>query len=163
MLSARLQSLEAAHYALIAGNTEGAPQKIENPENYTDGELHDLRQPDARDVAIAYERCLDTLERLTKIETHLRRAYNRSWDRLERMQRQRHKMPLDETIKRTQTRLTTEAIRKNRPQDIPAQHPDLDESGKFKQYKKGDPLYRPKDDPEDDETDDQNDPEQAKT
>ena len=95
MLSARLQSLEAAQFALIAGNTDGTPQTIENPESYTDSELHDLRQPDTRDVAIAYERCLDTLERLTKIEVHLRRAYNRSWDRLERMQKERLKLPLE--------------------------------------------------------------------
>jgi len=151
MLSARLQSLEAAQYALIAGHTEGTPVKIEKPESYTDGELHDLRQPDARDVAAAYERSLDTLERLTKIETHLRRAYNRSWDRLERMQKERHKLPLDETIKRTQARLSIEALKKTRPQYLPAPHPDLDEKGKFKKHEKGDPLYRPNETPDKEE------------
>ena len=72
------------------------------------------------------------------------------------MKKERHKLPLDERLKRTQARLTTEALRNNRPQDIPAMHADLDENGKFKKHPKGDPLYRPKDDPDEDEIDTNN-------
>ena len=73
----------------------------------------------------------EALDRLQKAEVHLRRAYNRTWDRLERMQKERHKLPLNESLKRSQVWLTAEAQRNNRPQDTPCQHPDLDEKGTY--------------------------------
>ena len=75
-------------------------------------------------MALAIERSLDTLERLQRIETHLRRAYRHAWDRLERMQRERHKMPLDVSLKRTQIHATYEAIRNNQPERIPTRDPE---------------------------------------
>jgi hypothetical protein len=120
MLSARLARLETAEYALLAGNTEGEYPQIENPQSYTDTELLEMLQPDARATAAAFTQTLDTLERLNKIETHLRRALNRSWDRLERMQRTRRKPPssLDRTgnsPKRTHQRPTDTPPKENPP------------------------------------------------
>ena len=93
------------------------------------------------------------LRRYHRIEAHLRRAYNRTWDRLERMQRERHKMPLDEALKRTQIWLNAEARRNNRPQDIPARDPRIDGQGKLIVYPKDHPLWRPKKSEEDDDND----------
>jgi len=152
MLSARLKRLEAAEFALVMGNIEGTPPKESAPFDlaYDDADLNP-NQPDARALAAAYQTSLDTIERLHKIEVHLRRAYNRTWDRLERMQKERLKLPLDEMLKRTHHWQVAEAKRTNRPQDIPAPHPDLDEKGKFKKPEKGDALYRPKDKDDEDE------------
>jgi len=141
-----------AEYALVLGNIEGEPPK---PKTKDDGYDLDIDQPDGREIAAAYKRAHDDIDFLRKIETYLQRAYNRSWDRLERMQRERHKLPLDEMLKRSHHRLTVEALRRNRPQDIPALHPDLDEKGKFKKHEKGDALYRPKDKPSKEEIDDE--------
>ena len=87
MFTTRLQRLEAAEYALLAGNTEADPE-------------------DCREIAAAFQRAAADLEALHKIEIHLRRAYNRTWDRLEKMQKERHKLPLDESLKRSQIWLT---------------------------------------------------------
>ena len=96
-----------------------------------------------------------TLEHLQKAEVHLRRAYNRTWDRLERMQKERHKLPLDQALKQSQVWLTAEAIRTNRPELIPQRHPAIDEKGNLVTHKPGDPVYRSKDD---DSDADRNDP-----
>jgi len=155
MLSARLKRLEAAEFALLLGNIEGTPPKEPAPFDlaYDDADLNP-NQPDSRALASAYQNSLDTIERLHKIEVHLRRAYHRTWDRLERMQKERLKLPLDEMLKRTQAWQIAEAKRTNQPQNIPDLHPDLDEKGKLKKHPKGDPLHRPKKDDEEDETDD---------
>jgi hypothetical protein len=82
-LSARLQRLEAAEYALLLGNIEADPS-------------------DCRELALAFQKAATPLDQLHKAELHLRRAYNRTWDRLERMQKDRHKLPLDESLKRSE-------------------------------------------------------------
>ena len=74
MLSARLQRLEAAEYALLLGNIEADPS-------------------DCRELAVAFGRASTQLDQLHKAELHLRRAYNRTWDRLDRIQKDRHKLP----------------------------------------------------------------------
>ena len=83
MLRARLMRLEAAEYALICSGIEQDPG-------------------DAREVAAAYLNNAAALAHLQKAEVHLRRAYNRTWDRLERMQKERHKLPLDQALKQSQ-------------------------------------------------------------
>ena len=153
--SARILRVQMAGHALVLGNIEGEPP-IASPE-HTDKSIVCDQEMDGREIAAAYKRAHDDIEFLHKIETHLTRAYNRTWDRLERMQKERNKLPLDEMLKRSHVWLTAEALRKNRPQDAPALHPDLDEKGKFKKREKGDPLYRPKDDDEDDNIDPEND------
>ena len=65
--------------------------------------------------------------------------------RLERMQKERHKWSLDESPKRSQIWLTNQAIRNNRPQDIPARHPLLNEKSKCNSYPNGHPMYFPND------------------
>jgi hypothetical protein len=121
MFRARLLRLEATEYALLCADME------------TD-------TGDAREVAAAYLNNSDALEKLQKAEVHLRRA----WDRLERMQKERKKLPLNEALKQSQIWATAQAIRNNRPQDIPQRHPDIDEKGNLKKYPVGHPLYRPK-------------------
>jgi hypothetical protein len=134
MFRARLLRLESAEYALLCADIE-------------------TNTGDARELAAGYINNSEALDRLQKAEVHLRRAYNRTWDRLERTQKERHKLPLDESLKRSQVWLTAEAKRNNRPQDIPARHPDLDEKGNLKTYPAGHPLYRPKKDPSEDSND----------
>ena len=129
MFRARLLRLESAEYALLCADIE-------------------TNTGDSRELAAGYINNGEALDRLSKAETHLRRAYNRTWDRLERMQKERHKLPLDESLKRSQVWLTAEAQRNNRPQDVPSRHPDLDEKGNLKKYPAGHPLYPPKPDKE---------------
>ena len=139
MFTTRLKRLEAAEYALICSDIETNPN-------------------DAREMAAAFVNNGEALDRLHKAEVHLRRAYNRSWDRLERMQKERHKLPLNESLKRSQVWLTAEALRTNRPKDIPSRHPDIDEKGQLKKYPQGHPLYRPKNEDKDDHEDDKSQP-----
>ena len=127
MFRARLMRLEAAEYAILCADIAEDPS-------------------DAREIAASYINNGEAVEKLQKAEVHLRRAYNRTWDRLERMQKERLKMPLNEALKQSQIWATSEAIRNNRPQDIPQRHPDLDEKGNLKKYPAGHPLYRPKED-----------------
>ena len=129
MFRARLLRLEAAEYALICSEME-------------------TNTGDAREVAAAYLNNAAALEHLQKAEVHLRRAYNRTWDRLERMQKERRKMPLNEALKQTQIYATQEAIRTNRPELIPQRHPAIDEKGNLIKLHPGDPMYRPKEDKE---------------
>ena len=137
MFRARLLRLEAAEYALICSAIEQDPS-------------------DAREIAAAYLNNATALEHLQKAEVHLRRAYNRTWDRLERMQKERHKMPLDQALKQTQIYATQEAIRTNRPELIPQRHPAIDEKGNLIKLHPGDPMYRPEepDDKHDNEHED---------
>jgi hypothetical protein len=140
MFRARLLRLEAAEYALICSSIETDPT-------------------DARELAAAHINNSEALERLSKAEVHLRRAYNRTWDRLERMQKERRKMPFQEAIKQSQTYGTYEAKRttclkcaeRDHPnvdpsqawkRNVPPPHPDLDENGNLKKYSQGHPLYR---------------------
>ena len=120
MFTTRLQRLEAAEYALLAGNTESDPT-------------------DAREIAAAFERAAPAMDQLHKIEIHLRRAYNRTWDRLEKIQKERHKLTLDESLKRSQIWLTYYAEKGNQAR------PDFNETIK---YAKDAPPYGPKDDVE---------------
>jgi hypothetical protein len=92
MFTTRLRRLEAAEYALICAGIETNPH-------------------DAREVATSFVNNAEAVERLHKAEIHLRRAYNRTWDRLERIQKERLKMPLDEALKQSQIWATSEAIR----------------------------------------------------
>ena len=131
MFRARLLRLEAAEYALICSEME-------------------TNTGDAREVAAAYLNNAAALEHLQKAEVHLRRAYNRTWDRLERMQKERRKMPLDQALKQTQIYATQEAIRTNRPELIPQRHPAIDEKGNLIKLHPGDPMYRPKEHDTDD-------------
>jgi hypothetical protein len=71
------------------------------------------------------------------------------------MQKERHKLSLDEMLKRTQVWLTAEAIRNNRPHLIPRRDPRIDEKGKLIKHEKGDPLYHPKEKHIEDEIDDE--------
>jgi hypothetical protein len=138
MFSARLQRLESAEYALISANIESNPIDpiMGDPVPTLDG--HQIAANFAQNAA--------ALDQLHKIEVHLRRAYNRTWDRLAAIQKERHKLPLDESLKRSQIWLTAEAIRNNRPQDIPRRHPGIDEKGKLIKHEPGHPLYRPNED-----------------
>ena len=95
----------------------------------------------------------------SKAEVYLRRAYNRTFDRLERMQKARLKMPLDVAMKQTQLHATYEAIRTTCPKcnadnpdawksKVPPRHPAIDEKCKLIKYPKDHPMYRPKNDDE---------------
>jgi hypothetical protein len=64
MFRARLLRLEAAEYALLCADIE-------------------TNTGDAREIAAAYLNNGEALDRLQKAEVHIRRAYNRTWDRLE--------------------------------------------------------------------------------
>jgi hypothetical protein len=151
MLSARLKRLEAMEYALAMANIEGPPAMIDESPN--DDDVPPTPQIDARDLTASYLTSLDQIERLSKIETHLRRAYNRTWDRLMRIQKARKQMPLDEALKQTQRWATYEALRTNQPNRVPARDPRIDEKGKLIVYPKDHPLWRPKKGEEYDERD----------
>jgi hypothetical protein len=137
MFRARLLRLEAAEYATLCADIETDPT-------------------DAREIATAYLNNGEALDQLHKIELHLRRAYNRTWDRLERMQKERKKMPLDQALKQTQIHATYEAIRTTCPkcnagypdawkEKLSPRHPAIDEKGKLIKYPNDHPMYRPKD------------------
>jgi len=125
MFSARLKRLEAAEYALLMSNIETNPD-------------------DAREYAAAYVNNATALAQLQKAELHLRRAYNRTWDRLERMQKERNKLPLDEARKRSQHWLTycREKANIDQPERTSV------EKGKLIKHEPGHPMYRPNGDNE---------------
>jgi hypothetical protein len=125
MLTARIQRLEAAEYAFLAGNIDEDPA-------------------DARALAEAFHRCGDDLDRLHRSEVFLRRAFNRTMDRLERMQKERHKMPLDQALKRSQIWLTYEATRTNNPGLMPARSSLIDEKGNLYRMNDSDRPPKPK-------------------
>jgi homoserine kinase len=66
MFRARLMRLESAEYALLFADME-------------------TNTGDGREIAAAYLNKAAALDKLQKAEVHLRRAYNRTWDRLERI------------------------------------------------------------------------------
>ena len=118
MFTTRLQRLEAAEYALLAGNIEGDPPELTGESVVSD------QQIDAREIAAAFQKCAADLEALHKIEVHLRRAYNRTWDRLEKIQKERHKLSLDESLKRSQIWLTYYAEKENLTNKVERTGPD---------------------------------------
>ena len=137
MFRARLLRLESAEYALLCADIE-------------------TNTGDAREIAAAMLNNADALERLHKAEVHLRRAYNRTWDRLERMQKERLKLPLNEALKQSQRWATYQAQRTSCPKctaadpnewkkHVPPLHPDLDEKGNLKKYPPATRCNRPKD------------------
>jgi hypothetical protein len=150
MFRARLLRLESAEYALLCTDIE-------------------TNTGDARELAAGYINNGEALDGLQKAEVHLRRAYNRTWDRLERMQKERLKMPFNEALKQSQRWATYEAQRTSCPKctaadkaadptaheqwksKVPPPHPDLDENGNMKKYPAGHPLYRPKNNREDED------------
>jgi hypothetical protein len=156
----RLQRLEAAEYAIICSEIE-APAPLPKPTNpKSPNELEDLlpHEPaiDSRDIAAAFINAHAHLDHLHKIEVHLRRAYNRTWDRLQRMQKERKNIPLDEALKQSQIWATYEATRTNHPHNIPPRHPAIDEKGKLIVYPKDHPMWRPAKKEDEDESDDKN-------
>ena len=116
MFRARLLRLEAAEYALLCSGIETGPER-------TDEFVVRDQELDAREIAAAYVNNAAALEHLHKAEIHLRRAYNRTWDRLERMQKERHKLPLDQALKQSQRWLTYEAERTNQLRSATGQPP----------------------------------------
>lgn len=125
MLRARLLRLEAIEYALMCSGIESDPN-------------------DAAEVAAAYLNSAPHLDRLAKAEAHLRRAYNKTWDRLRGMQNERKNTPLDVLLKQSQLWATYEAKRTSRENLTAQRHPDLNEKGKFPVYEPGHPMYHPK-------------------
>jgi hypothetical protein len=95
-------------FALIMGNIDGPPATTEPPlspgrqsgdrpalylyDDFNEGQPLDYAI-DSRDLAQAFTAAGDALDRVHKIETHLRRAYNRPSDRLQRLQRDRLRPP----------------------------------------------------------------------
>src|SRR5207248_1251349 len=121
----RLKRLEAMEYALAMANIEAPPKLIKDP---YDDVTPPTPQIDYRDLTSSYLQSLDQIECLSKIETHLRRAYNSStWERLATMQKERKKLPLDQMLKQTQIWGTYEALRTNQPNRVPARDPRIDE------------------------------------
>jgi len=130
MLSARLQRLEAAEYALLCSNIE-APAPSPNKETSKNSdEPKENEQIDSRELAAAFLNTQDALAHLHKIEAHLRRAYNRTWDRLKQMQKERRKLSPEEMRKRTHQWLSDEHERRtystangedDEPDDFPPQ------------------------------------------
>jgi hypothetical protein len=123
MLSARIQRIEIIEHALLAGNLENDPS-------------------DGREIAAAYLRVADEIDRLHRIEVNLRRVCNRTWDRLERMQKERLKMPLDQALKRSEIWLSYESKRTNNPGMAPAHDSRIDDKGNL--IRMNEPYERPK-------------------
>jgi hypothetical protein len=109
MLSARLQRLEAAEYAILCSQIDVPPETAQpaDPKPSSEKPCHDIyltaqqNEIDARQIAAAFLNTQDSLDRLHKIEVHLRRAYNRTWDHLRMMQKERRKLTPQENAKRT--------------------------------------------------------------
>jgi hypothetical protein len=112
MFSARLQRLEAAEHALIAANIES------NPIDPIMGDA--VPHLDGNQIAANFRQSAAALDQLHRIEVHLRRAYNRTWDRLAAMQKERHKLPLDESLKRSQVWLNYYHQKANLTQPMPS-------------------------------------------
>jgi hypothetical protein len=124
---ARLLRLEAAEYALICSNIESAPSP-------TDEFTINDQELDPRELAASIINNTAALDHLQRAEIHLRRAYNRTWDRLERMQKAREKTPLDVSLKQSHQWATYEAQRTTCPKCFANDHPGvpLEDAWKFK-------------------------------
>jgi hypothetical protein len=109
MLSARLQRLEAAEYAILCSQLDAPPEpapaaserKGHPSTSCEDNSVLRDETLDSRQIAAAFLNTQDDLDRLHKIEVHLRRAYNRTWDRLRHIQKERRKLTPQENAKRT--------------------------------------------------------------
>jgi len=144
MLSARLQRLEAAEYAIFCSQIEtppptGGPERKGSPRTPSgadsvlrDQEMGDADnhepQIDSRYIAAAFLNTHDQLMNLHRIEAHLRRAYNRTWDRLRMLQKERKKSTAQELSKQTQAWISAKEETRNYsfdPDDFPPL-PDYD-------------------------------------
>jgi len=108
MLSARLQRLEAAEYAIFCSQIEAPPTDVQSTErkgrsstSCEDSSVLRDQELDSRYIAAAFLNTHDQLMNLHRIEAHLRRAYNRTWDRLRIMQKERRRISPEEMRKRT--------------------------------------------------------------
>ena len=144
MLSARLQRLEAAEYAIFCSQIEApapgpdtassdtSPERKGSPRTPFEGDsvLRDQEQEiDSRYIAAAFLNTHDQLMNLHRIEAHLRRAYNRTWDRLRMLQKERKKSTAQELSKQTQAWISAKEETRNHSLD-PGDFPPLpDKSG----------------------------------
>ena len=121
---ARLLRLQSIEYVLLCS-------EIEPSVSTTTAEPNEFK------LTAAFLNNEAQLTRLSKAEAHLQRAYNRTWNRLLQLQKDRHKLETPQNSKRTQpsanecqqTPATNNAQQKAAAQTGPASHQGMNQFG----------------------------------